>query len=390
MLPEALLPYSLKDGQIVPYFFTEGDHPGLRALLDEFDRYMGRPQRELHARLREPLPGAMRPRKQKLAAHVIGRIWGSGQAMSLPPHRVRAALFLEAARSHQKREAVIAQVAKGFDVAQNDLEVALFADLPGERVVGPPTCHVSPAEIALRANLALAQGIIFRSIGVRISLDGGARAVVRHAKLRGLICTAERDMTSMRDGTVLAISGPYALFRRTLLYGKALGELLPLLVWCESFRLEANCVLRDQSLTLVLGSSDPIFPSAEPRRYDSAVEEHFASDFRREGRDWDVTREPEPVAAGGTLVFPDFALRHRVTGRRFLLEILGFWTPGYVERKLAQFREARLDNLILCIDADRNCAAEDLPPGVPVVRFRRRVDANAVLRIVEGSTARST
>ena len=67
----------------------------------------------------------------------------------------------------------------------------------------------------------------------------------------------------------------------------------------------------------------------------------------------------------------------------WLLEIVGFWTPGYVARKLALYRSARLSNLILCIDEDRNCAEADLPSGALVVRFRRRVDAAAVLRMVE-------
>src|SRR6266542_4404905 len=105
-------------------------------------------------------------------------------------------------------------------------------------------------------------------------------------------------------------------------------------------------------------------------------------------RDWssDVCSsdlEPEPVSAAGTLIFPDFALHHRhAAARRWLLEIVGFWTPEYVARKLALYRAARLSSLILCIDEDRNCAAEDLPSGALVVRFRRRVDAAAVLRLV--------
>src|SRR3989440_6744300 len=66
-----------------------------------------------------------------------------------------------------------------------------------------------------------------------------------------------------------------------------------------------------------------------------------------------------------------------------LLEIVGFWTPDYVARKLALYRGAHLSNLILCIDEDRNCAEADLPPEALVVWFRRRVDAAAVLRMVE-------
>ena len=54
-----------------------------------------------------------------------------------------------------------------------------------------------------------------------------------------------------------------------------------------------------------------------------------------------------------------------------------------MERKLALYRAARLPNLILCIDEDRACGEGDLPPGARVLRFRRRVDAAAVRRLVE-------
>ena len=89
------------------------------------------------------------------------------------------------------------------------------------------------------------------------------------------------------------------------------------------------------------------------------------------------------MPVGDALIFPDFALHHRRdNGRRWLLEIVGFWTADYLARKLLQYRSARLSNLILCIDEDRNCTAGDLPAGALVVRFRRCVDAAAVLRLL--------
>jgi predicted nuclease of restriction endonuclease-like RecB superfamily len=160
---------------------------------------------------------------------------------------------------------------------------------------------------------------------------------------------------------------------------------VPVLAWCNRFRLRAHCILREQALTLRLASGDPIFPAAEPRRYDSALEERFARDFCRIAPDWDVLREPEPVKAGNTLIFPDFALQNRRDGRRWLLEIVGFWTPEYVARKLALLRAAGLPDLILCIDEERSCEDADLPASARVVRFRRRIDAGAVLRVVEGA-----
>lgn len=99
-----------------------------------------------------------------------------------------------------------------------------------------------------------------------------------------------------------------------------------------------------------------------------------------------MIREPEPIVAAGTLIFPDFALQHRTDPtRRWLLEIVGFWTPDYVARKLALYRNARAPSLILCIDEDRNCAEADLPARARVIRYRRRVDSAEVLRVIEAN-----
>jgi predicted nuclease of restriction endonuclease-like RecB superfamily len=84
------------------------------------------------------------------------------------------------------------------------------------------------------------------------------------------------------------------------------------------------------------------------------------------------------VPAGRTLIFPDFLVRHRLCPqRRFLVEILGFWSADYLVRKLALLREAGLPNLILCVDEARG---DDLPlPDARIVRFRRRIDPRLVL-----------
>lgn len=130
-------------------------------------------------------------------------------------------------------------------------------------------------------------------------------------------------------------------------------------------------------------TGDPIFPSSEPRRFDSSLEERFARDFARLARDWVIIREPEPVDAGGRLFFPDFAVHPRLDpSRRWFVEIVGFWTPEYIANKLERLRRARISNLVLCIDAERNVADSDVPSNAAVVRYRRRVDAAKVLEIV--------
>ena len=365
----------------MPHFLGEHDHPWLRSLLEEHARFIGRPHRELEARLREPLPSESPPEKLRLAVEVLLRLQrGHRTQAAVPPRRARAMVFGEAARASAAPASVFSTVAGALNVTVDDVRDSLFADFPGERLVGAPAPPVSAIELALRSNLALVQRLLFHATVLRIEVEGNARAVIRHAKWRGLICTVA---PRAEGGASVEISGPFALFRNTRLYGRALGELVPLLGWCPRFRLSADCVLDGRRLSLQLATGDPIFPARAPRPYDSRLEERFAREFRRLAPDWDVVREPEPIAAEGTLIFPDFALQRRAdSGQRWLLEIVGFWTPDYVARKLALYRKAHVPRLILCIDDARNCAEADLPAGALILRFRRRIDPADVLRAI--------
>lgn len=388
MLPESQLLFSVRDGRVQPHWFSASDHPWLRDLVDEHERFVGAPKRELAERLREPLARPAPPGKSKIARHILERLYGSEKKATIPPRRARAVLFgVAAARLvNEGRDAILARAATELEVEPAELDESLFADLPDERRLGCPETVVEPTTLALRANLALAQGFLFRAARVHLEIEGNARVIVRHAKFKGLI--GRVLPRAKAQDAVLELSGPVALFRRTLLYGRALAELVPLLAWCDRFRLKAQVVVRGRPLVFDLRSGDPVLPAPEPRRFDSKLEERFARDFAKLARDWDVVREPEPVAADGTLIFPDFAIQHRRDpARRWLLEIVGFWTHAYLEEKLRRLRAAAISRLILCIDEERNVGNEDLPHGRQCIRFRRRIDAATVLDTIDRSDA---
>jgi uncharacterized protein len=186
-------------------------------------------------------------------------------------------------------------------------------------------------------------------------------------------------------GVVLDISGPFALFRHTEVYGRALAALVPRVACCHHFELVADCALgrTKQTAKFVVRSGDPIGVGRELARHDSRLEERFERDFRRSAPDWDIVREPRPVDVGGTLVFPDFEVIHRrEPDRRWLLEIAGFWTPEYLTKKLERLRSAGLERLVLCIDDRRQCADAELPRDAHVVRYKKRIDPAAVLAVV--------
>jgi len=261
LLPAGHICCDIRGRVALPRFLGDADRPWIRLLIDACDQLAGRPLRELEERLRGSLPGAPPDDKRRLVAHVLLAQARSRVCSAVPPHEARALVFTAAARDPVRTSHdVLTRCAADLRVPAEALCEALFADLPGERLA-LPTASRDPGELALRANLLLAQALLGRAARVSVSLEGNARAVVRHASLRGLICTVSEGAAS--DGARLEISGPFALFRRTLLYGRALGSLLPVLAWTRRFRLDAECELRGRSATVTLASGDPIFPAEE-------------------------------------------------------------------------------------------------------------------------------
>lgn len=378
-----MLQEALKGDRTAPRYLNESDWPWLRALIDEYARFAGRRRAELDERMQQGLHAACPAGRLAQAVHVMDRLCRDRVRAAIPPQRARAALVLEAAREGS-REEMVKRAGERLEQDGELLVECMLADLPGERRVSAPPDDLNASQLALRVNAAIARSLIARSVRVQIFLSGNARDIVRHARLRGLLCTVRRAVSAAGEQrVVLDISGPLALFKHTTVYGRAIGSLVPRLCWCDRFELRARYQVNAQQRVLVIRSGDPIFPVEEPRRFDSKLEARFFSEFSRAAPDWQLVREPEPVAAGDSIVFPDFALfRHGRPEKRWLLEIVGFWTAGYLADKLRALRLAKIEDLILCIDEDRNCSVEELPDNAVVVRYRRRIDPAAVLRAV--------
>src|SRR5262245_7615708 len=120
------------------------DHPWLRVLLEERDRFIGRPQRELDARLREPLPCASPPMKLKLAVRVLAKLQRSRcTCAAVPPRKAREVLFQTAAREAASPSVVLARVAAELGVAPRELDESLFADLLGEKLLSPSASRLA-------------------------------------------------------------------------------------------------------------------------------------------------------------------------------------------------------------------------------------------------------
>lgn len=386
MLPADRIQVRMAGSEAVPVWLGAEDHAWLRALIDDFARLDGRPYREVVTFLQEPPRTPAPAGKRRMALWTLQGLCERER----PPFDVsslRDAVAVEAQRARDsgrfERSEVIAAAAQRLGLSGAAADKLMFADLPGERRLRVPEPLPDPRSLAACTNDALARGLLRLASEVTIEIHGGARAVVRQVQLRRLLCTVRR---AGPEGARLEVSGPFSLFRHTTMYGRALASILPLLPWCERFDLVARCVLRGRAVSVRLRPGDPIAAGEQPRTYDSRLEERFAHDFARANLDWDLVREPEPIEAGGILMFPDFAVVHRRDiSKRFLLEIVGFWTPDYLREKLDRLRAIAQTPLVLCIDRGLNCSASEMPPHARVVWFQKRIEPGAVLAAIESA-----
>jgi len=370
LLPRDRLVWRGADGEVVPGWLTEADQPWLRDMLDAFEAADGERQRALLHLIREAPHQAVSTRKLNMVSHVLAQRVDPVKP-PVSPRLVRARVFGLA--QAQRRDGPIDHSGILRDISAElgvDAADSMFANVPPERRVTLSRPLPTPPELKAEVNLALAQGLVRRSLRVEIDLDAGARDIVRAVQLRRLLYVARHRPGG---GMQLEISGVCSLFRRTTLYGRALASIVPRLAWCGRFAMRAWCLLDGKELLLRLGHKDGLKPSRPPRRYDSQLEARFAADFARTAPEWTLTREPKALKIGNSLVFPDFGIEQH--GRHWLMEIVGFWTPDYLHRKLEMLRGT---GVLLCIDERLACGEDDVR-DLPVVWFRRRIEPSAVL-----------
>ncbi|HKL28728.1 MAG TPA: DUF790 family protein, partial [Natrialbaceae archaeon] len=197
--------------------------------------------------------------------------------------------------------------------------------------------------------LSLAQTALFDATEVRVR-SSDPKALVSAVKRLRLMYEIRRT----DGGREVVVTGPDALFRRSRRYGTRFARLLRTVATANEWYLAATVDDRGTERTLELSHEDPVgVPGTDPvaeMTFDSDVEADFARRFSALDLEWDLVREPEPLAAGSRVMIPDFAFDWPHGDFRVFLEIMGFWTPEYVEKKLGQLADVEDVELLVAVD----------------------------------------
>jgi predicted nuclease of restriction endonuclease-like RecB superfamily len=123
--------------------------------------------------------------------------------------------------------------------------------------------------------------------------------------------------------------------------------------------------------------------------FDSSIEQLFAEAFAASSRSsatdgWLLEREPEPLLLTQGIFIPDFALTR--AQKRIYVEILGFWTPAYRERKIQKLLQLQTrGDLLLAIPVEAKEAFVSIATLFPIVYYHGQLSATEILQVLRDS-----
>ncbi|MGF1491356.1 MAG: DUF790 family protein [Microcoleaceae cyanobacterium] len=404
MLPTDLLSFRYQGETIVP-LRLKLDQNNLHLatqVIDCFQHSVKQTQGELDQQLQEFEGDSPDYRLKRGLAHLLKSGFCTFEVISpLEPIELREKVFTLAATitpSPDATEKILEQLSTQLSQSLNrevfpaEIRQGLYADLQENRIL---TQFDAPTPEALihRYNLSQVQGIFYKASEVQITAHrndpGEYKLLFRYLKLFQLMTYIEGDAD---HGFTLTIDGPTSLFKPSTRYGLALAKMIPALLHVTKWSIKAKLQQRDQYTREIrtgyffLDSECGLVSHYSPGKpYDSILEKSFVDRWQSQKTEWKLEREVDLIPIPGSVMIPDFRLVHP-NGQTFLLEIVGYWRPEYLQKKFYQVQKSDCHNLILAISERLNLEKAGVDfnrTSARIVWFKDKLLPKSVLASIE-------
>jgi hypothetical protein len=403
MLTTELLIHRQNGEEIIPKRLKLDDkHLGLASdLIQFFQNAVRKSQGVLERQLADFEGDTTDYRMKRGLAYILKSSFCTFEVVSpLEPAMLRERVFSQAAKSVSSRENTEVILTKIADDLSRELQrevlpvhvhEGLYADLSENKILTAFDAP-KPEDLLHRYNLSQVQGVFYKAthlvLNAHRNVPGEYKLLFRYLKLFQLMAYIEGDAD---HGFTISIDGPTSLFSPSTRYGLAIAKLIPALLHVTKWSLSATLQTRDfytnewKTGRFTLNSECGLvshYPQGKP--YDSMLEQSFADKWDNLKSGWILEREVDLIPIPGSVMIPDFRLVHP-DGRTFLLEIVGYWRPEYLQKKFSQVRRANCDNLILAISERLNLEKAGVKlDNVParIVWFKEKLLPKAVLEVM--------
>ncbi|NEU81227.1 DUF790 family protein [Nostoc sp. UIC 10630] len=404
MLPTDLLMHRQNGEEIIPkrLKIDRGTSELAIELINYFQSAVGKTQGVLERQLTDFEGDSTDYRVKRGLAYILKSSFCTFEVVSpLEPQMLRERVFSLAAKSVSSRESTQVTLSKIADELTQELERevlleqvrnGLYADLSENKILTVFDAPTAP-DVLNRYNLSQVQGVFYKAsqlvLNAHRNVPGEYKLLFRYLKLFQLMAYIEGDAD---HGFTITIDGPTSLFNPSTRYGLAIAKLIPALLHVTKWSLSSILQTRDaytnswKTGRFTLNSECGLvshYPPGKP--YDSMLEASFADKWDALKSGWALEREVDLIPIPGSVMIPDFRLVHS-DGRTFLLEIVGYWRPEYLQKKFSQVRRAGRDDLILAISERLNLEKagvklNDVPARI--VWFKDKLLPKAVLAVMD-------
>src|ERR687895_1651034 len=308
---------------------------------------------------------------------------------TIDPPRIRKAVFEESSKrgfalTELERQEIADSVASKFHLPSHDYVLkTMWTDLD-DNLILEHFDTIDPEALVGWYNLSLIQTLLFNCTKLDFYISGGSnwKRVLRSVKRLGLMYHLQQPQQQQENRIICSLEGPLSLFKLTDRYGTLLAKLLPSIIFSSDKKRESSGgewhldawivrktmegrkiyefkISKNEIPELMTDPYSSFPPSSSTEKevagpssgynnyhnFDSAVEEKFAKRFEQAETGWRLTREPDPlVLSNGGAFIPDFIFEKY--DKKVYLEIVGFWTKEYLDRKLQKLADifASTDN----------------------------------------------
>lgn len=289
---------------------------------------------------------------------------------------LRRALFLQAAAQHpvvneEARQQAVASVAQALLCQPAEVLQGLYADLPDNQVLTFFE-ELAAAELLDRYNLAQAQALLYRCTELRLWIETQDAQTVRQLfneiKAFRLIHAIRGNA---RAGYEVRLSGPVSLFHRSQRYGVQMAVFLPALLLQTGWQMRAEIEAKRGKAFFELSSQQHKLRShyvKEEQRPENALLAKLIESW--DAPEWRLAENQAVLDLGETALVPDLVFQH-AQGPQVYLEMLGYWTPRYLQDRLLALERSKLTNYLYVAVEELRCSREAptaLPPNVIVCK----------------------
>ncbi len=308
------------------------------------------------------------------------------------PSAIRQKVFLEAGKfqpvlpdSKQKIE-VLQTVADEFQIDAETVFANLYADLSAQqKLISFET--ITPPDLLDRYNLAQAQALLYKCVEMKINIAPSDaknyRSIFGWIKHFGLI---HMVVGNAADGYEITLTGAASLFNRSQKYGIRMAVFLPALLLCASWKMSAEIAQKEGGTVFYELSSEQRELNScyfdEPE-YENSDIEKLKKNWEKSAADWELAENKEVIDLGRTAFIPDFVLVAS-SGAKIYLDVMGFWTPKSLKKRLEEFQAANFQKFIFAASQElRGSREEPLWTSENVIFYKTKIEPKLLVETAE-------